>query len=245
MLNQKRSGSLARLKYLLAVPIFLGLLCASTLAFSKTYGWVDIGPHRIDKNNHSAQVPEPKRSLSVTQNGKRIITDKFSFKRDNGTIRVYTGYNLSNKDIVDLAKKGIKVDVLYGDDTDTTKNHVAPPPPPAPPIKAIDNRPPPPPPAPPVTYTKKGYKYKEDGYAINGKTDIQSIDHNNRRQSKRMNFRNKASDADIKLLKDKYGYTFPTWRYTPNYLRRRQWRQFLLLKKMRQLCRQFPLLINI
>src|SRR6185437_1894458 len=45
MLHQKRSGSLARLKYLLAIPICGGLLCASTLAFSKTYGWVDIAPH--------------------------------------------------------------------------------------------------------------------------------------------------------------------------------------------------------
>ena len=32
MLNQKRSGNLARLKYLVAVPICAGMLCASTLA---------------------------------------------------------------------------------------------------------------------------------------------------------------------------------------------------------------------
>ncbi len=44
MLNQKRSGNLARLKYLVAVPVCAGLLCVSTLAFSKTYGWVDIDP---------------------------------------------------------------------------------------------------------------------------------------------------------------------------------------------------------
>jgi hypothetical protein len=44
MLNQKRSGNLARLKYLVAVPLCAGLLCVSTLAFSKTYGWVDIDP---------------------------------------------------------------------------------------------------------------------------------------------------------------------------------------------------------
>lgn len=44
MLNQKRSGNLARLKYLVAVPVCAGLLCVSTLAFSKTYGWVDVDP---------------------------------------------------------------------------------------------------------------------------------------------------------------------------------------------------------
>lgn len=44
MLNQKRSGNLARLKYLVAVPICGGLLCASTLAFSKNYALVDLAP---------------------------------------------------------------------------------------------------------------------------------------------------------------------------------------------------------
>ncbi|MBC7401098.1 MAG: hypothetical protein H7289_14255, partial [Mucilaginibacter sp.] len=49
MLNQKRSGNLARLKYLVTVPVCAGLLCASTLAFSKTYGWVDIDPAKAVK----------------------------------------------------------------------------------------------------------------------------------------------------------------------------------------------------
>nr|WP_294790237.1 M56 family metallopeptidase [uncultured Mucilaginibacter sp.] len=44
MLNQQRSGKLARLKYLVALPICAGLLCASTLAFSKSYAWVDLTP---------------------------------------------------------------------------------------------------------------------------------------------------------------------------------------------------------
>ena len=43
MLHQKRSGSLARLKYLIAVPLCVGLLCESTLGFSKTYGFINIG----------------------------------------------------------------------------------------------------------------------------------------------------------------------------------------------------------
>ncbi|WP_184541696.1 M56 family metallopeptidase [Mucilaginibacter sp. FT3.2] len=45
MLNQKRSGNLARLKYLVAVPICAGMLCASTLAFSKNYALVDLIPN--------------------------------------------------------------------------------------------------------------------------------------------------------------------------------------------------------
>jgi len=44
MLNQQRSGTSARLKYLITAPVFAGLLCASTLAFSKDYGWIDLDP---------------------------------------------------------------------------------------------------------------------------------------------------------------------------------------------------------
>ncbi|WP_214070208.1 M56 family metallopeptidase [Mucilaginibacter sp. dw_454] len=44
MLNQQRSGSSARLKYLIAAPLCAGLLCASTLAFSKDYGFIDLDP---------------------------------------------------------------------------------------------------------------------------------------------------------------------------------------------------------
>ncbi|MBB6128868.1 M56 family metallopeptidase [Mucilaginibacter lappiensis] len=47
MLNQKRSGNLARLKYLVAVPICAAALCASTLGFSKTYALVDLAPQRF------------------------------------------------------------------------------------------------------------------------------------------------------------------------------------------------------
>lgn len=48
MLNQKRSGSSARLKYLITAPICAGLLCVSTLAFSKDYGWVDLDPAKAE-----------------------------------------------------------------------------------------------------------------------------------------------------------------------------------------------------
>ncbi|MBS1531271.1 MAG: hypothetical protein JSU01_13275 [Bacteroidetes bacterium] len=47
MLHQKRSGNAARLKYLLTLPLLGGALCASTLAFAKDYGWIDIAPGHI------------------------------------------------------------------------------------------------------------------------------------------------------------------------------------------------------
>lgn len=63
MLHQQRSGNLARLKYLVAVPIGAALLCASTLGFSKTYGWIDLAPYNINKQNIEAnqqQNDQPK-----------------------------------------------------------------------------------------------------------------------------------------------------------------------------------------
>lgn len=294
MLNQQRSGSLARLKYLLAVPICAGLLCASTLAFSKTYGFIDIGPHRINKNNKTPQVPEPDNRLLVTQHGLSVITDKFSHRNPNGTVRYYTAHNISNKDVADLKAQGIIINIISNVNIDTIKKHIAPPPPPAPPVsrvkfplpKALSHKtakgyaysesvytengkqditvtflekdgthktydkntatsaditllkdkygyvfpahvktpplppppvathsgkniaPPPPPPAPPTTFTKKGFKYTEDGYAINGKTDFRVII-TEKNGEQIAYFKSKATPAEIKLLKDKYGYTFP------------------------------------
>lgn len=294
MLHQKRSGSLARLKYLLAVPICAGLLCASTLAFSKTYGFIDIGPHRINKNNKTPQVPEPDNRLLVTQHGTSIITDKFTRRNPNGSVRYYTARNISNKDVADLKAQGVIINVISNVNTDTIKKHIAPPPPPAPPVsrvkfplpknlshktakgyayseavytengkqditvtflekdgthKTYDKNtatsaeiallkdkygyvfpvhvktpppppppvaprsdktiaPPPPPPAPPTTFTKKGFKYTEDGYAVNGKTDFRVIITEKNGEQKAY-FKSKATPAEIKFLKDKYGYTFP------------------------------------
>lgn len=61
MLHQQRSGNLARLKYLVAVPIGAALLCASTLGFSKTYGWIDLAPHTLKQ---SVQTPPQQAKLS-------------------------------------------------------------------------------------------------------------------------------------------------------------------------------------
>ncbi|MDB5156895.1 MAG: TonB family C-terminal protein [Mucilaginibacter sp.] len=82
MLNRRRSGRIARLKYLVVLPLFAGLLCVSTLAFSKTYGWVDLDPAKpvktdVNKISHSlikaSQVrdqltihPKPDKIVSAT-----------------------------------------------------------------------------------------------------------------------------------------------------------------------------------
>jgi outer membrane biosynthesis protein TonB len=68
MLNQQRSGNLARLKYLVAVPVCAGLLCVSTLAFSKTYGWVDIDPAK------PVNVEVPPLPTIATDGYEKLIT---------------------------------------------------------------------------------------------------------------------------------------------------------------------------
>src|SRR6185312_6617432 len=72
MLNHQRSGNLARLKYLAALPICAAMLCTSTLAFSKTYGWIDLAPTHV----HTAifvNHPVKHKRLKITQN---VVTTK-------------------------------------------------------------------------------------------------------------------------------------------------------------------------
>jgi TonB family protein len=67
MLNQKRSGNLARLKYLAALPVCAGLLCASTLGFSKTYGLIDLAPQKTTDTTKKLKVVEVKPSKYKTK----------------------------------------------------------------------------------------------------------------------------------------------------------------------------------
>ncbi len=64
MLNQKRSGNLARLKYLAALPVCAGLLCASTLGFSKTYGLIDLAPQKTTDTIKKLKLVDVKQSKS-------------------------------------------------------------------------------------------------------------------------------------------------------------------------------------
>jgi len=98
MLHQKRSGNLARLKYLLILPVCAGLLCISTLAFSKTYGWVDLVPGHVKTGLYPG--------LHVQQSKPDTNTFKykgkdFVYKNGNTTSKGYgykeTGYLVRGK----------------------------------------------------------------------------------------------------------------------------------------------------
>jgi hypothetical protein len=116
MLNQKRSGNLARLKYLVVIPICALLLCASTLAFSKTYGWVDLAPAYVKSADRYAMVNEnhavKRKRLKITQNGVTTITDQLSVDQKNKKV-VYTAGTITKADRSLLLKNhNIKVEVV-------------------------------------------------------------------------------------------------------------------------------------
>jgi len=62
MLNQKKSAKWARLRLLLAIPLAGGLICISTMAFTKDYGVVDLFPNKYEVLNIQLQdtVKKPK-----------------------------------------------------------------------------------------------------------------------------------------------------------------------------------------
>lgn len=156
MLNQKRSGKLARLKYLAALPLCAGMLCTSTLLFSKDYGVIKVGP---DKKVVKIAEDSAIYTLKITDNktGNTIISDKMVYTDPKtGEKTAYTVSNFSDKKRNELLKRQnfvvekIRRDTLKSNQT----QKMPPPPPPAPPIK-LKKAPKMPPPPPPIVKNKK------------------------------------------------------------------------------------------
>ena len=193
MLNQQRSGSLARLKYLLALPVCVGLLCTSTLAFSKNYGWVDIAPPGPLPANH---VPKIKTLKSTSGNivdygDKMIINDKtYTVNTLTETEKAYLLKTYHIKlEMVEIDGKPGQATLFFptigakGKAGDSTK---------------VES-----------SYTSNGYKFKETGYLINNKPNFRVLI-TEKNGAQKAYFRNSATASQIKLLKDKYGYKFPS-----------------------------------
>jgi TonB family protein len=116
MLNQKRSGNLARLKYLVVIPICAALLSASTLAFSKTYGWVDLTPAKFKSSGRYAMLnatyAAKHKHLKITKNGVVTISDQLSVDQKNKKV-VYTAASITKADRSSLLKnQHIKVELI-------------------------------------------------------------------------------------------------------------------------------------
>lgn len=63
MLNQKKSAKWARLRLLLVLPVTGALICASTMAFTKNYGVVDLYPNKNAVLMATAQDTTKKRKV--------------------------------------------------------------------------------------------------------------------------------------------------------------------------------------
>jgi TonB family protein len=138
MLNKNRSGKLARLKYLAALPLCAGMLCTSTLVFSKNYGLIDLAPRKaqaiikpvIDSAKYALKVTHVKTNISEISD-IMLITDA-----KTGLQKIYRPKTLTDIDKAELLKYGMKVEIVTRDQaqTDTGKKRL-PPPPPVPPKK--------------------------------------------------------------------------------------------------------------
>lgn len=147
-LYQKRSGKLARLNYLVALPLCAGLLCASTIAFSKDYGWIKINSNKHFRELANKPVDSVKSNtrLKVTSGDVTAITDKLELKRNKGKKTIFTAKDLTPGDQKMLLQNfGIKVE-RTNTTASTTSILVLPPLPPAKPGRIKNTSVPPPPP---------------------------------------------------------------------------------------------------
>ena len=213
MLNQQRSGKLARLKYLLAIPICAGMLCASTLAFSKDYGIVELFPQKTD-------TPKKPRYDVWNKSYDHTFTTSKGYKVRERIIFV-NGAVSKTAEIIDkdgqkhsyddrwISPKESKfVKEKYGyqfpRDTVVSVKLLPPTPPPAAPKTVLFPRP-----KHPAELTSKGYRYAESAYLINGKTDFRVIIVEKDGSQKDF-YKSTSTPEEIKLLKNKYGYQFPS-----------------------------------
>ena len=151
MLNQKRSGNLARLKYLVAVPICAAALCASTLGFSKTYALVDLAPQKIsDTTKVWSRSIDNKNGVKIDEIGS-VVNNKTDFEV---TVTDKQGnkktYRKSTASVDDKKMLLNKYGYVFPDKMATPK----------PPAKMAD-MPPPPPPADPAKAHKSAPKVKK------------------------------------------------------------------------------------
>jgi hypothetical protein len=92
MLNKKRTAGRARLRLLMALPLVGAMLCASTMAFTKDYGYVDLLPEKSKSALSLQEVPKvenikkqesveniKKQEIQKIKNNKKAKVDQVKF----------------------------------------------------------------------------------------------------------------------------------------------------------------------
>jgi outer membrane biosynthesis protein TonB len=201
MLNQKRSGRLARLKYLAAVPLCMGMLCASTLVFSKDYALIDLAPATPAQAEISIDEPITKtlKYFKIIDKVKDITaySDNLSFM-DKGVRKMFLAKNTAPADIAYI-EKTMKLTVEVIDVDSKTKNPVVI----FPNAKsdtAFATRPP--------AKFGNGYTLQENGYLIDKKVPYITVTITDKSGTEKTFNSTNATEAERKMLKDKYGFEF-------------------------------------
>jgi outer membrane biosynthesis protein TonB len=201
MLNQKRSGRLARLKYLAAVPLCIGMLCASTLVFSKDYAFIDLAPATPPQAEISIDEPITKtiKYFKIIDKVKDITaySDNLSFT-DKGIKREFFAKSVTTADI-DYIQKSMKLTVEVIDVDSQTKM----------PVATANNakndtafamRPP--------AKFGNGYTLQENGYLIDKKTPYITVTITDKSGAEKTYNSTDATATERTMLKDKYGFEF-------------------------------------
>lgn len=82
MLNKEKTANRARLKYLLTIPLGIGLLCVSTLSFSKSYGYIDL----LAEKSFYTDVQEKPKAVNIKRDQVKFppqIVKTDSLKKQN------------------------------------------------------------------------------------------------------------------------------------------------------------------
>lgn len=145
MLNKEKSTGRARLKLLLALPLVGGMLCTSTVAFTKDYGLVDFYPNTIKTIGIERYTQDTTRKKEA--NKKHSAAPKVVFK---GNSKMPAPANPASPPPPPPRPRSTKPKAI--------KPSIAPPPPPVDP-KIVPVGPPPPPPPPPVEKPERKVKF--------------------------------------------------------------------------------------
>nr|WP_294950521.1 M56 family metallopeptidase [uncultured Mucilaginibacter sp.] len=190
MLNQKRSGRLARLKYLAAVPLCVGMLCASTLVFSKDYAFIDLAA-----KVKTIEKPAKVKRIKIVDGKNTIYGDNFT---DNKTGKKYTVETITPKDIEYFAKtRNMIIEIVEVESTMANPMVIMPD---AKSDTAFAMRPP--------AKFADGYTLQENGYLIDKKTPYITVTITDKSGAEKFYNSTDATAAERTMLKDKYGFEF-------------------------------------
>jgi len=106
MLNKEKTANWARLKYLLAVPLGAGLLCVSTLGFSKSYGYVNLFPRENKLTTNSILQTDkgktfyPKIEYSMSKAKTNVLDKRYIVINGDALSDARKFYGVSNAETI-------------------------------------------------------------------------------------------------------------------------------------------------